>query len=233
LTPLQTLVNAIQTGNYIGALPDLLGIFLALVGGITFHEFSHAFTAYRLGDPTPRYQGRVTLNPAAHLDPIGMLLFVVAGFGWGRPVQFNPYAIRMNPRIGSGLVAFAGPVANIILGVGVGLFLRLLIALFRSAALDSVALQVLLQTLVVFVFFNFVLAIFNLIPIPPLDGSKILPALLPPDMAYSLERFYAQLGPYSLLLLFALFWLPGNIVGQLLIRPVAALFSLVVGLPFF
>ena len=78
--------------------PVLIGITLALVAGITFHEFGHALVAYRLGDPTPKRMGRVTLNPSAHIDPMGAIIFFLAGFGWGRPVQFQPYLLRMNPR---------------------------------------------------------------------------------------------------------------------------------------
>jgi Zn-dependent protease len=211
------------------ALPVLLGLALALVAGIAFHEFSHAFTAYRLGDPTPLYQGRVTLNPSAHLDPMGMIFFVLAGFGWGKPVQFNPYHLRTNPRTGSGLVAFAGPLSNIILGTVVGLALRFMLPVFGAALFDSAPLQVALGTIAVFVYFNFLLAIFNLVPLPPLDGSKILPALLPPDMAYGLESFYARAGPFALILLFALFWFAGGVIAPILYGPVQALFQLVVG----
>ncbi len=206
----------------------LLGLVLALVFGISFHEFSHAFTAYRLGDQTPRYQGRVTLNPAAHLDPVGMIFFAIGGFGWGRPVQFNPYAIRMNPRIGSGLVAFAGPLSNMFLGLVVGLIVRVLSSI-ESSGTTGLALTFVTLTLANFVSYNFLLAVFNLIPLPPLDGSKILPALLPPDMAYSLERFYSQVGMAALFILFLLLWYGGSVVGPVIYEPVNALFRLVTG----
>ncbi len=217
----------------LSATAGFLGLVLALIFGIAFHEFAHAFTAYRLGDYTPVRQGRITLNPAAHLDRLGMLFFAISGFGWGRPVEFNPYAIRMNPRIGSGLIAFAGPLANITLGVVIGLVVRLSLLFLPFGEMSGPVLFIIL-TLVNFVLFNFVLAIFNLIPIPPLDGSKILPALLPPDMAYSLERVYGQLGPYALMLLFLIFWLPGigTFFSEALNAPVFALLNLVVG-PFF
>ncbi len=213
----------------IAGLASLLGLVLALIFGIAFHEFSHAFTAYRLGDRTPLYQGRVTLNPVAHLDPVGMLFFAIAGFGWGKPVQFNPYAIRMNPRVGSGLVAFAGPLSNTILGIVVGLVVRLLAGLQASGA-ANLALSFVTLTLANFVLYNFVLAVFNLIPLPPLDGSKILPALLPPDMAYRLEQFYARVGFAALLILFLLLWYGGAVFGPILNQPVNLLFNLVTGL---
>jgi Zn-dependent protease len=210
--------------------PFLLGLALALVVGITFHEFSHCFAAYRLGDTTPLYQGRLTLNPSAHLDPMGVFVFVLTGFGWGRPAPFNPYQLRTNPRTGTGLVAVAGPTSNVILALVFGLFLRALLSINIIEA-NSLLLVIAVRTLAAFVDFNLILAVFNLVPLPPLDGSKILPALLPADMAYSLERVYAQLGPYSLFLLLAILYLvPG--AGAVLFAPVDTLFSLIVGLPF-
>lgn len=210
--------------------PFLLGLTLALVIGITVHEFSHCLAAYRLGDPTPRYMGRLTLNPAAHLDPLGIFMFVLAGFGWGRPAPFNPYQLRTNPRTGTGIVAGAGPVSNTILALVFGLSLRALLSI-GLADTTSVPVVIGLRTLASFVNFNLVLAVFNLVPLPPLDGSKILPALLPADMAYSLERIYAQVGPYSLFLLFmVLYFIPS--IGGVLFAPVEALFGLIVGFPF-
>ncbi len=231
--PIQLLLQVIQgKTDPLVAIAYLLGLLLALVAGITFHEFSHAFTAYQLGDMTPVRQGRVSLNPAAHLDPVGMLIFVLAGFGWGRPVAFNPYGLRTNPRIGSALVALAGPVSNILLGTAFGLLLRILLLADPTFG-SSTLTRFIALTLASFIDFNFLLAIFNLVPLPPLDGSKILPGILPPDMAYSLLRFYDQIGPYSLLILFALLWFAGSIVGPILNAPIDALFQLVVGVPFF
>lgn len=231
--PLQLLLSVIRgTGDPAIIFPYLLGLALALIAGITFHEFSHALAAYRLGDRMPLYQGRVTLNPSAHLDPMGVLLFVVAGFGWGRPVQFNPFALRTNPRIGSAIVALAGPTSNIILGTLVGLGLRLML-LGGAASVNSSTMSALALTIASFVEFNFVLAIFNLVPLPPLDGSHILPGILPPDMAENLLRFYEQIRPYSLMILFALFWVAGDIISPIVFGPVDVLFRAVVGYPFF
>jgi Zn-dependent protease len=231
--PLQLLFSIFRgTGDAAILIPYLLGLALALVAGISFHEFSHAFSAYQLGDYTPVRQGRVTLNPAAHLDPIGMLIFVIAGFGWGRPVQFNPYNLRTNPRTGTALVAVAGPIANIILGTVCGLLLRLLVLAGFAGSSNSLFFAIAL-TLASFVEFNFLLAVFNLVPLPPLDGSNILPGLLPPDMGDSLLRFYSQMGPYSLIILFVLFWVAGSYIGPILFAPVDSLFTLAVGAPFF
>lgn len=230
--PLRLLLDIFSgRGDAAVVIPYLLGLALALVAGITFHEFSHAFSAYQLGDYTPLRQGRVTLNPAAHLDPMGMLVFVIAGFGWGRPVQFNPYALRTNPRTGTAVVAVAGPVANVILGIVSGLLLRLFMLTDLTAGGNPIFYAFAL-TLASFVEFNFLLAIFNLVPLPPLDGSNILPGLLPPEMGDSLLRFYHQMGPYSLIILFALFWVAGSYVGPVLFAPVDALFNLAVGAPF-
>ncbi len=222
----------LSAGDPVTKLSVLIGWGLALLFGIGFHEFSHAYTAVRLGDLTPQYQGRVTLNPIAHLDPIGSLMIVLAGFGWGKPVQFNPYRLRMNPRVGTAFVSLAGPTANLILAVVFGLGLRLLMPVLLPAAETSVAAEVALRSYGYFVYANLILAFFNLIPLPPLDGSKILPGILPPDMAYSLERLYAQFGPYSLFILFALFFFAGSIIDPILYGPVGTLFSLIVGPPF-
>ncbi len=211
--------------------PYLLGLMLALVFGIAVHEFSHAFAADRLGDLTPRYQGRLTLNPAAHLDPMGMLLFAIAGFGWGRPVQFNPLRLRTNPRTGGAIVAIAGPISNVLMGTIVGLALRAMLTFDLIPTSEALG-KIIYITLYSFVQFNFVLAIFNLVPLPPLDGHHILPALLPTDMAYGLENLYRQIAPFSLFLLFALLWvLPG--VGNILFAPVDAMMRLVLGSVFF
>jgi len=143
-------------------------------------------------------------------------------------VQFNPYAIRMNPRIGSGLVAFAGPLSNMFLGLLVGLVVRVLAGI-EATGTAGVAFTFVTLTLANFVSYNFLLAVFNLIPLPPLDGSKILPALLPPDMAYSLEKFYSQVGMAALFVLFLLLWYAGGVVGPIIYEPVNALFRLVTG----
>lgn len=228
---LNLLLSVIRGEDVANTLAVLAGMGLALIFGITVHEFSHAYVADRLGDMTPRYQHRVTLNPAAHIEPIGLLVFFLVGFGWGRPVQFNPYGTRVAPRTAAALVSIAGPISNIILGTLVGLSLRSFLALASDASLTQPWVQFVVEMVAVFVYFNFTLAVFNLIPIPPLDGSKILPALLPPDMGQSLERIYGQLGPYSIFLLFALLWFGGSFFNTLIYGPVQAMFRLVVGVP--
>ncbi|MDQ2854647.1 MAG: site-2 protease family protein [Chloroflexota bacterium] len=180
----------------------LVGIAVALVVGITFHEFSHAFLADQLGDHRPRALGRVSLNPIRHLDPIGTLFFVIAGFGWGKPVPVNAYALRPG-RTGLTIVALAGPFANFVVAAAVAILFRLLqLAGLLDApfARDVVALVV---------YFNVALGLFNLIPIPPLDGYNVVVPLLPPRQAFVVQR-YAQYGYIALLLLLLLSYGGGN-----------------------
>jgi len=183
--------------------------FLAIVVAITVHEFAHAFLADRLGDPTPRLQGRLTLNPLAHLDPIGTLLLLLARFGWGRPVQFDPFNLR-NPRRDAALISIAGPVSNLLLATFSSLVLRILLGLqFSVIAHTTETIGVVTAILVAFfnslIYMNVVLAIFNLIPIHPLDGFKIVGGFLNQQQArewYSLERYGFI---FLILLIFPLF----------------------------
>lgn len=204
--------------------PVLIGITLALVAGITFHEFGHALVAYRLGDPTPKRMGRVTLNPSAHIDPMGAIIFFLAGFGWGRPVQFQPYLLRMNPRVGSALVALAGPTANFILAIIFGTLFRVLDGITIASPTPGLVFG--LNTLLRFIQFNIILGFYNLIPIPPLDGFSILVGLLPADLAYRLEA----VRQYGFLLLMLLVFAGGGIVGSILTPPVETILRLVTGL---
>ena len=168
-------------GTYISNPSLLLSLILSIPGlliAITFHEYAHAFVADKLGDDTPRRQGRLTLNPLAHLDPYGTILMIFAGFGWGKPVEINP--INFNRKVsikgGSAMVAAAGPIMNFILAfvfaVIYGLLLR---TSFAATAMGSMFITIISYTMTM----NIGLGVFNLIPLPPLDGSKILLAILP------------------------------------------------------
>ena len=156
--------------------PLIFALYLgALLIAISIHEFSHAFVADKLGDPTPRIQGRVTLNPRAHIDLMGILFLFMFGFGWGRPVQFDPYNLR-SPRRDAALISVAGPISNFLLAI-------ILAVVLRFTALPF---------LVIFIQLNVMLGVFNLLPIHPLDGFKIVGGLLPEDKArewYQLERY--------------------------------------------
>ncbi len=148
----------------------LPGILLAL----TVHEYCHGLAAFRLGDPTARDRGRLTLNPLAHLDPIGTILLFLFYFGWAKPVPINPYNFRGNIRQGLIWVSFAGPASNVALAFALGLVFR---GLYLTGLIPPGGY--LFEVLVLGIFINLMLAFFNLVPIPPLDGSKIVEGLLP------------------------------------------------------
>jgi len=225
----ESLLYQLLTGQ-MGA-PEVVALIIALVLGISVHEFAHAAAATWLGDPLPRQQGRLTLAPLAHLDVMGSLMFVVGGFGWGKPVQYNPYALRAGPRSGPAIVSAAGPIANVILATLFAIPTRLLIAsilgargLFAPQSAD--AIMTLLDLLQGIVFYNLILSFFNLIPIFPLDGFTILLGLLPPVLA---DRF-EQTRQYGFLLLLALVFLGSGVLGVILYRPVITLMRLLIGI---
>lgn len=165
-------------------LAELLLSLPAVLWAITFHEFCHGYAAYRLGDPTAMRSGRLTLNPLAHLDPVGALLLLVARFGWAKPVPIDPRFFK-NPGRDMVIVSLAGAAGNIATAFLAGLLMRVM----PKALLMNYAV---LNFMVLMVFINLGLAVFNLLPIPPLDGSKILYVLLPPrwmEAYYKLERY--------------------------------------------
>ena len=193
-----------------------VGFVIAIVLGITVHEFMHAYTAHRLGDDTARLLGRLSLNPMAHIDPFGMLLLVLAGFGYGKPVPFNES--RLRGAFGVALVAIAGPLSNLGLAALFAIPLR-----FGSVELVSVDYA---RVLLLIVQMNCILAIFNLIPIPPLDGANVVYGLLPPRQQYS-WRTYQKYGPF--LLLFILLLAP-RVLSTLVFSPAGVLTSALTGL---
>jgi Zn-dependent protease len=160
---------------------------VAVVVAITLHEFSHAAVATLQGDKTARLQGRLTLNPISHLDPLGSIALVLAGFGWGRPVPFSPAQLRSR-RFGAALVGLAGPATNFLIALVSALILRLTHpgALFAAEGDPSTLLLAMLVN------FNVILGVFNLLPIPPLDGSRLLSLVLPPSrqgVVYFLDQY--------------------------------------------
>jgi Zn-dependent protease len=217
----------LQSGDVTGATVVLIGYAIAIVLGISLHEFAHALVAYRLGDLTPLRDGRVTINPLAHFDVFGTLLILLVGFGYGRPVLVNPYNFRIDRRMGMALVAIAGPITNIIIAVVFGLALRFLLPIWDRTSSDGLTYVV--NIFAIIVSLNLSLAIFNMIPFPPLDGSKVLLALLPGDLAYRVERFYIQTQQFGLIIIMLLFWFGGSFLGALISGPTNALFDLIVG----
>lgn len=181
----------------------------AVIIALTFHEYAHARVAEKLGDPTARYQGRMSLNPLVHLDPLGFLLLLVAGFGWAKPVPVNPLNFRGDRKKGMMLVAAAGPLMNLFVAFTGLLVLNL--ALPDQAMIYSNAPFV--QVMWGLVIINVYLAVFNLIPVPPLDGSKVLAGFLRSDeIIYQLER-------YGYIILLVLIFT--NVIGSVLI-PIAS-----------
>lgn len=182
----------------------LVYLAVALLFSLSFHEFSHAYMADRLGDPTARYMGRLTLNPLAHLDPTGTLFMLIAlmagiGIGWAKPVPFNPNNLRGNYRTGIGLVAVAGPASNLLLAVTSAIIAKLLI----FAHIPSGVTLLFVYLVVV----NVSLMLFNLIPLPPLDGAKVLIGLLGRfrgRWAYELGNQVMDLERYGMMPLFVL-----------------------------
>lgn len=180
----------------------------SIIAAISIHESAHAWAADRLGDPTPRLQGRLTLNPLAHLDPIGTLMLLFFHFGWGKPVQFDPFNLK-NPRRDAMLIGLAGPASNLLTAMLASLFLRFL---HPSSFI-----------LYPFITISVVLAIFNLVPIHPLDGGKIITGLLPRDLATEWEAIMRQWGMIILIFLIipfggqsAVFYLIGPVIGLIL-----------------
>jgi Zn-dependent protease len=184
-------------------------VLAALLGGIAFHEFSHAYVADRLGDHTARLLGRVSLNPLRHLEPVGTMFMLLVGFGWGRPVPVNPNRLRNGPETGRAIVAGAGPVSNLALAAVASVPIKLGVATWHSPFLvvritNWDAADYLGLFLGSIVIFNIVLAVFNLLPIAPLDGFAVAVGLLPRDLSISLAR----LEPYGPAILMVLFLLP-------------------------
>jgi Zn-dependent protease len=212
------LLRAIESGFDESTTKVLLAYVIAMVFAIALHEFAHAATAVWAGDNTPKVQGRLTLNPLAHLDPIGSLAILLVGFGWGKPVVVNPYIFR-NVRRDMMLSAGAGPAMNLVLALlGAGL---LHLAVFGLAAnvIGGNFASTLMLLLLVWVHLNLSLMIFNLIPVGPLDGVKVLQWFMPTQTA---ERFYAFSMMYGGLLLIVLVIAMGRypIVGDVIFWPV-------------
>lgn len=222
LIALALLVLVFLSGTMFGPLRSLqtnpnafFGFIIAIVLGITVHEFMHAYAAHRLGDDTARLLGRLTLNPMAHFDIFGTLLLVLAGFGYGKPVPVNE--ARLRGAFASSLVSLAGPLANFAIAAACAIPLRF----GTTDALGPNYGEILFYI----VLYNCVLGIFNLIPIPPLDGSNVLLGLLPPKQQWDL-RPYLQYGPILLLLLL---WFGGRLLQTIVFGPAQVIARTLIG----
>ena len=196
------LIRALMSGGTERA-KELLIVFLMwlpiIMLSLSFHEASHAFIAYKLGDPTARNFGRVTLNPVKHLDPIGFIAMLTIGFGWAKPCPVNTRNFR-NPKKGFALSSLAGPVSNMILALGFTVLMAifyliyLIVAIVRGLAEPPVFVDYIQMFLYYGIYLNVSLAIFNFLPVPPLDGSRILGLILPDKVYYAFLKYERYIG---------------------------------------
>ena len=211
-------------------LPTLISRIVVLLTAFSVHEFAHAWTADYFGDDTPRFNGRLTLNPMAHLDPMGSLMLIIAGFGWAKPVPVNPNTLRRRSESALMWVALAGPFSNFLLAILAAIPFRLgLVSIEAAFAASNGILPSLPQFLYHFITINLILMLFNLIPLAPLDGEKIVDYFFPP----SWSDFLARIRPYGPMILLLLFiagpYLGLDIFGWILGPPLWFLFDLLVG----
>ncbi|HHW49287.1 MAG TPA: site-2 protease family protein [Clostridiaceae bacterium] len=198
-------------------LDILIGI-PGIVIGLAFHEFAHAFTADRLGDPTPRYQGRLTLSPLPHIDPIGFIMILLLGFGWAKPVQINTRYFK-KPRRDEILVSLAGPVTNLLIAIVFATIIRLLFTSTLLFSMNVRTLSILYSMFDYVIRINIVLFLFNLMPLPPLDGFHVLSNIIP--LRY--YRFTYTLQKYSTIIL--ILFIVTNISSYLIGRPAGLIYN--------
>ena len=222
-------ISNFTTNDVLGILYTLPGVLIAL----TFHEFAHAFAADKLGDDTPRRQGRLTLNPLAHLDPVGSIMLVFAGIGWGKPVEVNPRNFNRDISMdkANAIVSFAGPLMNFILAV---VFAIIYVLIFKFAGEGFIYSQagIVLTTIVSSaILINVGLGIFNLIPLPPLDGSKILMHFLPYN-----GKVWFENNQHIFYIIFLAIWMlgiAGSIISPIILgisNGIIDLFAMIFGL---
>ena len=203
--------------QYISNPGALFGLLISIPGvliAITFHEFAHAFAADKLGDDTARREGRLSLNPLDHLDPIGSLMLLFAGFGWGKPVHVNPrnYTRKISMEKGEAIVSIAGPVMNFILAI---IFTLIYCAIYKFAGLEfimSTTGSIIIMLIRYTISINIGLGVFNLIPLPPLDGSKVIMPFLP----YKAKEFFIN-NESIFYIIFVVIWITG--LASIIISP--------------
>lgn len=205
-----------------GFLMQIVAGLPGLIIAMTVHEYAHAVTAVMLGDPTPRMQGRLTLNPSAHIDPIGLLMLFLVRFGWAKPVMVNPYNFK-HPRRDDILVSLAGPFSNLLTAF---ITLVIMVILLESGVHMTQGMHTVFSLILIY---NINFAIFNMLPIPPLDGSQVLRQLLP----YELAQKYREIERYSFLILIVFLMTP--ILGDILVpmqRFILQIFQAIIGIFF-
>ena len=204
--------------------PSALFMLLVSIPGvliaITFHEFAHGLAAYKLGDNTAKMEGRLSLNPLDHLDPIGTLMLLFAGFGWGKPVRVNPsnYTRKISMEKGEAIVSLAGPLMNIILAI---LFTIIYFAIYKFAGVSFITStmgRVLMLLISATISINIGLGVFNLIPLPPLDGSKIIMPFLP----YNAKQWFKN-NEQIFYIIFVVIWITG--IASMIISPAISVIS--------
>ncbi len=201
----------------------------AILLALTVHEYCHGFVANYLGDDTALREGRLTLNPIVHLDVIGTILMFIVGFGWAKPVPVNPHNFK-DPRKGMLLVALAGPASNLLMAIFAGLIIRSIVpSLLTSEEAISGIYSTFLVIIILSLQYGVALAIFNMIPIPPLDGSRVLYGLLSERHA----RAYSRFEPYGMLILIGLFIFGGRVFTYILWYPVSMITEALSGLGYF
>jgi Zn-dependent protease len=215
--------------NFLDLNPStVISNLFVLVLAFTVHEFAHAWTANMFGDPTPEMNGRLTLNPLSHLDPLGSLLLLVAGFGWAKPVPVNPYLLNRRSSSAMMWVSLAGPLSNLLMAIIAAIPFRLGLvstmeaqfAIFNSR--DHI-LPTIPQLLYTFIYLNLILMLFNLIPVAPLDGEKIAEYFFPPAWQRALDR----IRPYGPLILLALVFF--GFLSVIISPPLRVIMDLLVG----
>ena len=211
---IMVLSTLVQYATTPGALFILLLSIPGVLIAITFHEFAHGLAAYKLGDNTAKNEGRLSLNPLDHLDPIGTLMLLFAGFGWGKPVHVNPmnYTRKISMEKGEAIVSVAGPLMNILLAFVLAIIYYAVNKFAGVAFLDSTVGEITMSIIIYAIATNIGLGVFNLIPLPPLDGSKIIMPFLP----YNAKQWFRN-NEYIFYIVFVVIWITG--IASMIISP--------------